>query len=88
MENVVDATDAVYAAAAMAADTAAALVAKTRETEADLNRLGRGPLCRNGAGHGIDEVLQYRLQFFDEIWPIINRGIGWQYARANTPPPE
>ncbi|RLU23260.1 hypothetical protein DMN91_003463 [Ooceraea biroi] len=100
MENLVDATDGVHAAAAMAAHTAAALAAKTRETEAGLNRLGAEVDAAHRAEmeqvmrdlrtclQGIDEVLQHRLQFFDAIQPIISRGVGWQYASANTPPPD
>ncbi|RLU21815.1 hypothetical protein DMN91_006191 [Ooceraea biroi] len=84
----------------MAAHTAAALAARTRETQAGLNRLGTEmdeaylsqleQIMRNlrTCLQDIDEVLQHRLQFFDGIQLIIGRAVGRQYARANTPPPE
>ncbi|EZA61809.1 hypothetical protein X777_10244 [Ooceraea biroi] len=82
----------------MVAHNAAVLVAKTRETAGYLSRLGAGVGEARVAEmeqvlrdlrtclQNIDEVLQHRVDFFDAVQPIVGRGIGLQYVRANTPP--
>ncbi|RLU14839.1 hypothetical protein DMN91_012726, partial [Ooceraea biroi] len=98
METVLDATEGVYAAAVMVVHNATVLVAKTRETTGYLNILGAGVDEAHVAEmlqvlrdvrtclQNIDVVLEHRVEFFDAVHPIVCRGIGLQYVRANTPP--